>query len=106
MVGYTPYYWIIQNSHGIQNGDNGNYYLEMGNTLGICADINIPIANKPLRLKPSYKVQVHKKILTNDFAAIKVEHALVVGVLNITNTKGEKLTKLAENYYFTAFGRE
>jgi len=37
VIGYTPEYWIVQNSWGVLSHYNGYVRLAMGDTLGICS---------------------------------------------------------------------
>lgn len=52
LVGYTPEYWIIQNSWGATNGYFGYYRLAMGNTLGVCSDVRWPKSTQAYKVQP------------------------------------------------------
>jgi hypothetical protein len=53
LVGYTPEFWVIQNSWGKLMHYNGYVRLAMGNTLGICSEAQYPSSKKAYSVKPS-----------------------------------------------------
>ena len=56
MVGYTPDYWIIQNSWGKLSHYNGYVRLAMGNTLNVCSYGQYPVSTKSYNVQPSTDV--------------------------------------------------
>ena len=107
VVGYTPSYWVIQNSWGPANGYNGYYRLAMGNTLNICSYPQFPTTNLPLVKKPkttAFDFQTEfgtgddsGRINLNRLIGTKFTIAYQYLGTTMVNAYGEKLTKIDDS---------